>query len=209
MLPVFALAPCFITWADTGTTNNLFILSKLDDDLSFVGRANAVTRDGFSELFFGYIDANLRYSLDHNWSVEAGYRQARLKLDSECRDEYRPMFGAIWKDTFTNWRFYNRSRIELRYFEGNANDRIRIRNESSWTSLHKVTDARLTPYVEQEFFFEPSENGYNQNWLTLGFSRNFTKTLKWKLGYRLQSLKFGSDWDNRHLLVTGISYVSK
>lgn len=119
------------------------------------------------------------------------------------------MFGAIWKDTFKNWRFYNRSRIELRYFEGNANDRIRLRNESSWTSRHKVTSAKLMPYIEQEFFFEPSENGYNQNWLTFGISRFFTKTLKWKLGYRLQSLKFDSDWQNRHLLVTGISYFKR
>ncbi len=201
--------PCITSHAaDIGTTNNLFMLKQLDKSLFFVGRVNLVTRDGFSEFFFGYADINLRYALDDNWAVEAGYRQARLKLNSGWRDEYRPMFGAIWKDTWENWRFSNRNRIELRYFEGNTKDRVRYRNESVWTSLNKVTDYQLTPYIEEEFFIEPSENGVNQNWLTFGISKYFTKGVKWKLGYRLQSLEFGSEWEHRHLLVTGLSFIS-
>ena len=41
--------------AETGSSHNLFYLDKLNDKSFFVGRANLVTRDGFSDTFFGYV----------------------------------------------------------------------------------------------------------------------------------------------------------
>lgn len=193
---------------ETGSSHNLFMLNQLDARSFFVGRANLATREGFSEIFFGYVDVNYRYSLSGPWSVEVGYRQASLKLGNVWRQEYRPMFSLYWRDKLGSGKFSNRSRIELRYFEGNAKDRVRYRNESVWTSVNKITDYELTPFVEEEFFYDLTDNELNTNWLTFGISKFWTKGAKWKLGYRLQSQKFSGEWQHRHVLVTGLSFFS-
>lgn len=194
--------------ADTGSSHNLFILHQLDDRSSFVGRANLVTRDGFSDLFFGYVDGNYRYTLAGPWAVEAGYRHAFLELGNHWRQEYRPMLALYWIGQLGQGHFSNRNRIEWRYFEGNAKDRVRYRNESVWRSQHTVTGYELTPFVEEEFFYDLTDSVLNENWLTFGISKNWTKGVKWKLGYRLQSQKFSGEWEHRHVLVTGLSFFS-
>ena len=194
--------------AETGSSHNLFFLNKLNDNSFFVGRANLVTRDGFSDTFFGYVDANYRYALTGPWSVEVGYRHAFLELGNQWREEYRPMLSLYWRGKLAGGKFSNRHRIEWRYFEGNAQDRVRYRNESVWTSLHTITDYQLTPFIEEEFFYDITDSELNINWLTFGISKFWSKGMKWKLGYRLQSLKFNGEWENRHTLVTGISIFS-
>ena len=191
--------------AETGSSHNLFVLDKLDDDSALVYRANMVTRDGTSDLFFGYVDGNYRRKLTDHWSVEAGYRHAFLKLGSGWREEYRPMLSLYWRGTLFDGNFSNRHRLEFRYFEGDAQDRVRYRNESVWTSRNTITDYHLTPFVEEEFFYDITGKELNVNWVTLGVSKSWAKGKKWKLGYRLQSQKFNGEWENRHLLVTGIS----
>lgn len=205
LLPL--LLSAFACTAETGSSHNLFILKGLDNDWTFVGRANLATREGLSDTFFGYVDANLRYDLNDNWSVEAGYRQAWLDIASEWREEYRPMFGLIWRGKWGSWKFTNRHRLELRYFEGNAEDLQRYRNETIWTSPRSYTDLNLTPYINEEFFYDLTDDEFTVNWLTFGVSKKLADGFKWKLGYRLQSQLFNDEWTDRHVLVTGISYI--
>ncbi len=193
---------------ETGSSHNLFILNQLDNRSFFVGRANLATREGFSDTFFGYVDGNYRYSLAGPWAVEAGYRHAFLELGNDWRQEYRPMFALYWRGKLGSGNFSNRNRIELRYFEGNAKDRVRYRNDSVWTSRHKITDYKLTAFVEEEFFYGLTDSVLNLNWLTFGISKFWTKNVKWKLAYRLQSQKFNGEWENRHVFVTGLSILS-
>lgn len=56
---------------ETGTSHNLYYLNKLSDKSFFLGRANLVTRNGLSDHFFGYVDANYRHTLTDPWSIEA------------------------------------------------------------------------------------------------------------------------------------------
>lgn len=197
---------------ETGSSHNLFYLNKLNDKSFFVGRANLVTREGFSDTFFGYVDGNYRHTLTDRWAVEVGYRHAFLELSNGWREEYRPMLSLRWRGQLAGGKFSNRHRIEWRYFEGNAKDRIRYRNESVWTSQHTITGYQLTPFIEEEFFYDVTDNELNSNWFTLGISKFWRKKkqerIKWKLGYRLQSQKFNGKWNNRHMLVTGISIFS-
>jgi len=55
-------------------------------------------------------------------------------------------------------KFSNRSRIEWRYFEGNAKDRLRYRNESVWISQNTITDYQLTPFIEEEIFYDITDS---------------------------------------------------
>jgi len=193
---------------ETGSSHNLFILNKLDNDSFLVGRANLVTREGFSDTFFGYYDVNYRHKLSSPWAIEIGYRHAFLELGNQWREEYRPMLSLYWLDKLGEGKFSNRSRIEWRSFEGTARDRVRYRNESVWQSLNTVTEYKLTPFIEEEFFYDLTDSDLNSNWITFGISKFWNKQIKWKLGYRLQSNKFNNNWENRHMLVTGISIFS-
>jgi len=194
--------------ADTGTSHNFFYLNKLDSQKYFIGRANLATRDGFNDLFFGYIDASIGFRLGPKWSFEVGYRHAYLELISEWRQEYRPHVNLVYRGKMGKWDFRNRQRLEFRYFEGDSDDHVRYRNESVWTSPNKVSGFELTPYLSEEFFYEFTDNDFNVNWLTMGVSRSFAKNKKWKIGYRLQSQKIAGEWNNRHVLVTGISILN-
>lgn len=106
-----------------------------------------------------------------------------------------------------NGRFSNRHRLEWRYFEGDAKDRVRYRNESVWTSATTISPYHLTPFIEQEFFYDLTDSELNINWLTFGISKKWTRNMKWKLGYRLVSQEFNDEWQHRHTLVTGISII--
>lgn len=191
---------------NTGSSHNLFVLKRLDADSFFVGRGNLVTRDGFGDTFFGYFDGNYRYWLNGTWAIESGYRHAFLKLGNGWRQEHRPMFALYWRGKLGKGKFTNRNRIEFRHFEGDAKDRVRYRNEASWTAPYKITGYELTPFIEEEFFYDFTDSEINTNWLTFGVSKFWTKEIKWKLGYRLQSQKFNGQWENRHVLVTGLSF---
>lgn len=197
---------------ETGSSHNLFILNQLDNNAFFIGRANLATRDGFSDTFFGYVDVNYRHKLSKPWAVEAGYRHAFLELGNQWREEYRPMLGLYWRGKLGEGKFSNRHRIEWRSFEGNIEDRIRYRNESVWTSSNTITDYKLTPFIEEEFFYDTTNSEFNSNWLTFGISKFWSHNkkggMKWKLGYRLQSQKFNGEWEDRHMLVTGVSFFS-
>jgi len=204
---ILLFLPSLLLAEEIGSSHNLFLLNKLNSNSFFIGRANLVTRDGFSDTFFGYTDVNYRYKLTNTWAVEAGYRHAFLELGKQWREEYRSMLSLYWRGKLGDGKFSNRHRIEWRSFEGNTENKKRYRNESVWTSSNTLTDYKLTPFIEEEFFYDITNSEFNGNWLTVGISKFWTKDMKWKLGYRLQSQKFNGEWKNRHLLVTGLSFL--
>ena len=194
--------------ADTGSSHNLFIKSAIAERWFATSRSNIATRDGFSDLFFGFADLSLGYRLSKTWSVQAGYRHARLQLGSGWRDEYRPLVNLAWRRAADGWAVSNRHRLEFRFFEGvTADDRVRYRNETRIAVPYKYAAWGLRPYVEEEFFYEFTDAGFNLNGVSVGVSKKLSKKLSFKLGYRWQAQKFGDDWDYRHILVTGLSWV--
>ena len=190
---------------ETGTSNNLFYLKKLENDTFLASRSNLATRDGFSDLFFGYVDLTYGRKLNEQWSIDAGYRHARLELPGRWRDEYRPLINLRYGVQGENWKGWNRNRIEFRYFDDDSDDRIRYRNETLIVSRSRFTRLEFSPYLSQEFFYEFTDDKYNENWLTVGMEKSLTGRKKLKLGYRWQARKVQGDWTSRHLLVTGLS----
>lgn len=118
------------------------------------------------------------------------------------------MLSLYWRGKLGAGHFSNRHRIEWRFFEGSAKNRQRYRNESVYRLQQTVSPYQFTPYFEEEFFYDITDSELTTNWLTMGISKNWSKGVKWKLGYRLQSQQFNDKWENRHMLVTGISIVS-
>lgn len=191
---------------ETGSSENLIVKKTLNEDWFLSSRNLLVTRDGFGDFFFGYLDINLGYELGDDWSVEGGYRHARLKLgDDFWRDEYRPSALLTYARSEGGWYFSNRHRLEYRVFEGDTtDDRFRYRNETRLIAPHELTSLKLKPFVEEEFFYEFNGSEFNLNWLTVGVRHQIADGVTAKLGYRWQAQKFGDDWSHRHVLVTGL-----
>lgn len=200
---LYCLAPALYA-ADTGSSTNLYVRKALADGWFVASRGNVATRAGFGDAFFGYLDLTLGRRLGRNWSVDAGYRHARLELPGRWRDEFRPLVNLTFRDRIDAWTLSNRSRLEFRFFEGNARDRLRYRNETRVILPRHLSPSPLRLYVEEEFFYELDGAGLNTNWLTAGVRYPLGEGLTFKLGYRWQAQRSGSEWQHRHVLVTGL-----
>ena len=191
--------------SDSGTSFNLFIRKGLDDNWFAASRSNVATRDGIRDTFFGYLDLTLGRRLNRNWSLDAGYRHARLEVPGGWRDESRPLINLTWRDRLGAWGLSNRSRVEFRFFEGRrAEDRLRYRNETRVVFPRHLSPGPLQLYLEEELFYEFDGNGLNTNWLTAGLRYPVGDGLTLKLAYRWQAQKFRGDWEHRNVLVTGL-----
>ena len=196
--------PCSAAGWDTGTSQNLFIRMALNDSWFATSRNNLATRDGFGDKFFWYTDLSLGNRLSERWSGELGYRHAQLKLSSGWRIERRPLINVAWRDRIADWTVSNRHRVEFRFFDGDANDRVRYRNETRFTVPKHLSLFGFRPYVEEELFYELTDDGFNLNWLGGGVEYELAKKLRVKVGYRWQAQKFDERWEHRHVLVSGL-----
>jgi len=193
---------------DTGSAHNLIFKHVLKDSWYLSSRNLLTTRDGFNDLFFGYLDLNIGRSLDEKWSAEMGYRQAWLELGNDWRDEYRPSAILSYKTDFGDWSFTNRHRLEYRMFENGsgAPERFRYRNETRLIAPWEFGRLNAKWFVEEELFYEFTDDGLNFNWLTTGLRWKVRDGVVAKMGYRWQTAKFKDEWSHRHQLVTGLLF---
>ncbi len=191
---------------DTGSAHNLILKYPLGDKWYLSSRNLLTTRDGFDDFFFAYLDLNLGYKLGKGWEAEGGYRHAWFEIGEDWRDEYRPSAILSYRTKLGDWSFSNRHRLEYRMFESGslASDRFRYRNETRLIAPWEfgLRDARF--FVEEEFFYEFTDAGFNFNWFTYGLRWKLRDGVILKLGHRWQAFKFGDEWNHRHQLVTGL-----
>ena len=191
---------------DTGSAHNLILKHRLSDDWYLSSRNLLVTRDGFDDTFFGYLDLNLGRDLGSGWALEGGYRHAWFEIGDDWRDEFRPSAIVSYRTMIGDWSFSNRHRIEYRMFERGsaADDRFRYRNETRLIAPWQIGPLDARPFLEEEFFYEFTDAGFNFNWVTTGLRWQLRDGMFAKLGYRWQAAEFANEWSHRHQLVTGI-----
>ena len=191
---------------DTGSAHNLILKYRLDGDWYLSSRNLLTSRDGFDDVFFGYLDGNVGYDLGDGWAIEGGYRHAWLEIGDDWRDEYRPSAILSYRTMLGDWSFSNRHRFEYRMFESGsqADDRLRYRNETRLIAPWEISPLKAKFFVEEEFFYEFTDAGFNFNWLTYGLRWQLHDGVIAKLGYRWQAFEFDNEWSHRHQLVTGI-----
>lgn len=189
---------------DTGSAHNFIVKYPLEGDWYLSSRNLLVSRDGFDDFFFGYVDANLGHDLGGGWAAEVGYRHAWFDTGDYWRDEYRPSAILSYRGKLGDWSFSNRHRLEYRMFEGGDGERPRYRNETRLVAPWEIGPWKGKPFLEEEVFYEFNGNGLNFNWLTTGLRWKVRDGVFTKLGYRWQAAKFGEDWNHRHQLVTGL-----
>jgi hypothetical protein len=193
---------------DTGTAHNLIFKYALKDGWFLSSRNLLASRDGIDDVFFGYLDVNVGRAISEKWTAEIGYRGAWLEIRNNWRDEYRPSAILSYKTELKDWSFTIRHRLEYRMFESGsrAPDRFRYRNETRLIAPWEFGSKKAKLFVEEEFFYEFTEDGFNFNWVTTGLRWKLRDGVITKLGYRWQTANFGDEWSHRHQLVTGLLF---
>lgn len=190
---------------DSGTSQNLLMRYKLDDNWFFSSINNFATRGGGGEFAIGYVDLTFGRELGGGFSVDAGYRRAWINIGGS-RDEHRPLLNLKWRGQVDDWFLLARARLEFRTFPAQFLDnRLRFRNHLLAVSPWRPGPLPARWFIEHEGFYEFNGNGYNMNWLTTGFRVPLADGVTLKLGYRWQSMRRGGDWRHRHVLVSGLN----
>lgn len=192
-------------YPSTGTSFNPLFQYQINENWYLSSINNYATKNGADDFSIGYVDLTLGRRLNQTWSVDAGYRHAWIDLIGETREERRPLINLKRKDFPGGWFVLNRVRVEWRDFEDHIlEDRFRFRHQCLGVSPWRIPSTRAQWYIEEEFFYEFNDFGFNMNWLTTGFRFTWTDQISLKAGYRWQTQKIRDEWETRHVLVTGM-----
>lgn len=189
---------------DSGSSLNLLLKAKLDDNWFLLSRSNRATRNDHDDFFFAYTGASLGYQLGRTWSVRAGYRRSGIKLGGDWLYEDRPFAELYASDRWDGYRVTNRARIEWRLFDSRDDD-VRLRNEITLEAPWSFTALELKPYLEEEFFYSTDRSEFEANWLGGGLAWRPEKGVKLKAGYRWNRFRVAGEWRDRDVLVLGMN----
>lgn len=189
---------------DAGGSYNLLLKAKLDGNWFVISRSNLATRNQHRQLFLGFAGAAIGYQLTDTWSLRLGYRHAWIRPRDEWLEEDRVFIEAYYANTVDGYRWSNRSRVELRYFDYRDDD-IRVRNEVTVEAPLSLTPLRLRPYVEEELFYGLDAGRVEANWLGVGLAWRPMDGMKMKLGYRWNRFRVGDEWRDRDVFVAGLN----
>ena len=189
---------------DWGSSYNLLVRKVINKEWFLLSRSNLATRRDNEQLFLGYTGVSLGYQINKEWSVRAGYRVARFRIDDNWRTETRPMVEAYYGNMHDGWRLTSRSRIEYRQPDWREND-VRLRQEFTATAPFKLTLLEMQPFIENEIFYSTRNDWVEANWTTAGLSFFPIDNTKVKTGYRHNRVRVQGDFITRHTLVIGVN----
>lgn len=79
------------------------------------------------------------------------------------------------------------------------------RNSTRLTKAFKFGKFELSPFIEDEVFYDTKLDKLNENWASAGIAFALNKYLNISVSYLLDSKKKGSDWAYANVLVTSLS----
>lgn len=79
------------------------------------------------------------------------------------------------------------------------------RNSTRLTKAFKVGKFELSPFIENEVFYDTKQDIFNENWASAGISLVLNKYANVGISYLLDTKKKGDDWNYANVLVTSFS----
>ncbi len=73
------------------------------------------------------------------------------------------------------------------------------------TKAFKVGKFELSPFIEDEVFYDTKQGIFNENWASAGISLALNKYANIGISYLLDTKKKGDDWNYANVLVTSFS----
>lgn len=80
------------------------------------------------------------------------------------------------------------------------------RNSTRLTKTFKLAKFELSPFVEDELFYDTTRDKLTENWASAGVSLTLNKHTNIGLSYLLDTKRNGNDWSYANVLVTSFSF---
>jgi len=79
------------------------------------------------------------------------------------------------------------------------------RNSTRLTKAFKVGKFEVSPFIEDETFYDTKQDKFNENWASAGVSLALNKYGNIGISYLLDTKKKGDDWTYANVLITSLS----
>jgi hypothetical protein len=114
---------------------------------------------------------------------------------------YLDLTGKIPLKEFFDMKIIDRLRWQYNYDKGLTT----WRNFSRLTKVYKIGKFELSPFVEDEIFYDAKLERFNENWASAGASFMVGKNINVGVSYLLDTKKKDNDWSYANVLVTSAS----
>jgi len=114
---------------------------------------------------------------------------------------YLDLTGKIPLKELFDVKIVDRLRWQYNYDKGLTT----WRNSTRLTKAYKVGKFELSPFIEDEIFYDTKLDKLNENWASAGVSMALNKYLNVSAAYLLDTKKKGNDWNYANVLVTSMS----
>ena len=172
---------------------------KLNDSLKVKIEEELRFGDDISELYYTHTDGGFTYNAAKGFDLGMNYRQVYEKKKGEWKYENRPHANATLKWNWQDFKFSDRSRLELRSPEDKSTS-WRYRNKLTIKLPWKWTDFDIQLYIADEFFIDFHGEKFNRNRIYAGFAFKLTKNFKADLFYLWQTSESDDDWTDYNVI---------
>ncbi len=80
-----------------------------------------------------------------------------------------------------------------------------FRNSTRFTKSFKIKNFEVSPFIEDEVFYDTKLDKVNENWASAGISLALNKHANVGVSYLLDTKRKGNDWSYANVLVTSVS----
>ena len=160
------------------------------------------------QLYFFYFQMNVAIRFNDWLDLIPGYRHIyRLNTTTKEFDRvYNPIMAFIAHYEKEGWRFEDRNRFEIVIAEVINPTVYDYRNRVSIFPPWKWTQARLQPYVEEEFFWR-NRLGISQNRFIVGAKIEFSEHYVGSIYYLLRHQLIADLWKRHNIM--GLKFAAK
>ena len=103
-------------------------------------------------------------------------------------------------------KIFNLKIIDRLRYQYNFDKALTVwRNSTRLTKAFKIGKFELSPFIENETFYNTKQDQFNENWASAGISLVLNKYANISVAYLLDTKKKGDDWNYANVLVTSMS----
>lgn len=161
-------------------------------------------RDDMSYRYLFKLEQAVNFKIGNYLEIAPYYVWQELKTakgPDRSNLSYIDLTGKVPLKELFDMKIINRLRWQYNYDKGLST----WRNSARLTKTFKIGKIELSPFIENEIFYDSKLEKFNENWASAGISFTLGKNINIGVSYLLDTKKKGNDWNYANVLVTSLS----